>query len=175
MKRNIEKTLKAAAIILGIMAIIRKAKISMFADMDKKMKALGFPVLVAVVANYLIKKEEYSQPITIGALIAFVSGVLEVTGSDKFKQEDLGLAGEESQTINFGSMEELENYIKANQPMQGYLDNDMHGQDSLVVSGNEIEIQGEVSGNDESDLHGSLKLDEIFGDLNGSHNMQIEA
>lgn len=171
---NIEKTLKAAAIILGVMAIIRKAKVSMFAEMDKKMKALGFPVLVAVVANYLLKKEEYSQPITIGALIAFVSGVLEVTGSDKFKQEDLGLAGDEdSKTIQFGSMQELENYITANRPMNGYLD-EVNGQDSLVVHGEEVEVQGEeVQG--EIEVNGTLKLDEIFGDMNGSHNMQIEA
>lgn len=169
--KHIEKTLKAAAIVLGVMAIIRKAKVSMFDTMDKKMKALGFPVLVAVVANYLIKKEEYSQPITIGALIAFVSGVLEVTGSDKFKQEDLGLAGDNdnTHTIQFGSMQELENYMIANRPMNGYLGHEVNGQESMVVNGNEIEINGH------EEVNGSLKLDEIFGDLNGSHNMQIEA
>lgn len=158
-QKTFMKVAIASAIILGIMAIIRKVKISMFKEMDFKMKALGLPILAFVVAQFLVKKEEYSQPITIGAIIAFVSGILEVTGSEKFKQEDLGLAGDNSlMTTEFNSLEELNDYITANMPQ---------GQ-SQTVGGNYVEVIPQL----ESEERGTIE--ELFGEMAGSHSMIVE-
>ena len=160
--KTFQKVAISALIILAVMAIIRKIKTSFFKEMDLKMKALGAPIVAFLLAQFLVKKEEYAQPITIGAVIAFVSGILEVTGSDKFKQEDLGLAGDSNlMTQEFKSVEELNDYIQANMPE--------------AVNGDYLEVfppetQEEMNG----DYSERGRIEEVFGELAGDHSMLVD-
>ena len=158
------KYFKLSAIILLVFFVIKKVKTSMFQDMDRKMKALGFPVLAIVIGQYLLKKEEFAMPITIAGIIQFVAGVLEVTDSQKFKQEDLGLSGHETMlTQEFGSMDELHEYIKAN-TMQGqeYLEGEVNGLDGEEYLEGEI-LEGEVKQNTHvnDELYGNVRIHEL--------------
>ncbi len=162
MGNKLKKYAIATALIILVLFVIRKIKTSMFKEMDTKMKAIGLPVVAYVVGTYVIKKEEYSMPITIGALITFLVGVLEVTGSDKFKVEDLGLAGD-MMTTEFGSMEEMNNYIQANLPMTTQGDSDDE------VNGDEVEIYRIPQ-----TTQGELKLDDLFGELAGNNVLVVE-
>jgi hypothetical protein len=160
--QKIKKYAIAAGIVVAVLFVVRKIKTTMFMDMDAKMKSIGLPVIVIVVANYMIKKEEYSMPLTIGGLITLLVAVLDMSDSKKFKVEDLGLAGD-LMTTEFGSMDELNNYIQANLPMQGDDDEEV----------GYIEVEP-MQANQNSEMYGEMKIDDLNGDLNGNNFLVVE-
>lgn len=157
--KELKKHVLTTAIILAILFIIKKIKTSFFKSLDSKIKALGFPALFAIIGMYVVKQKELKEPIIIGSIITFVAGVLDVTESEKFKIEDLGLSGD-SYTHEFKNFDELAEFAKANLPAVNgeEIDESLYGEtidltDLLLQNNaNKIETNGIIE-----DLNGDFE------------------